>query len=59
MNIGDKVEVSVTGRLIKIEEDMWDFSKGVKRIMYTLKVGDGNEHYSITVPVDAIVKVEA
>lgn len=59
MNIGDKVEVSITGRLTKIEEDIWDFSKGVKRIMYTLKVGEGNPSYTITVPVDAIVKVEA
>lgn len=54
MNIGDKVEVSLSGRVVMMEEDFWDTKN--HRILYKIRIEDGPLSYTITVPKEAMVQ---
>jgi len=54
MNIGDIGEISVTGKLIRIEEDVWTKN----RLLFTFRVGEGTLSYTVTAAEDVIVKKE-
>ena len=53
--IGDKVEISMTGRVVAIQEDVFDFGKeGGARIVYVVSSDEMN--CRVTVPEEAIVQ---
>ena len=57
MKIGDKVELSLTGRIIKISEDIFDFEAVKegrdKKVEYTIEI-DGSQRV-VTVGEESLV----